>query len=39
MPEDTHLGGKPHPVIAAASRDMLNRPDEERGSVLSSAMS
>lgn len=28
-----------HPVIAAAARDMLNRPDEERGSVLSTAMS
>lgn len=28
-----------HPVVAAAARDMLNRPVEERGSVLSSAMS
>jgi type IV secretion system protein VirD4 len=26
-------------VIAAAGRDMLNRPDNERGSVLSTAMS
>jgi type IV secretion system protein VirD4 len=31
--------GRVHPVIAAAARDMLNRPDEERGSVLSTAMS
>jgi type IV secretion system protein VirD4 len=29
----------PHPVVAAAARDMLNRPEQERGSVLSSAMS
>jgi type IV secretion system protein VirD4 len=28
-----------HPTIAAAARDMTNRPDEERGSVLSTAMS
>lgn len=28
-----------HPVVAAAARDMLNRPEQERGSVLSSAMS
>jgi type IV secretion system protein VirD4 len=32
-------GGAVHPTIAAASRDMTNRPDEERGSVLSTAMS
>jgi type IV secretion system protein VirD4 len=36
-------GGAPgvetHPTIASAARDMLNRPDEERGSVLSTAMS
>ena len=29
----------PHPVVAAAARDMMNRPEQERGSVLSSAMS
>ncbi len=29
----------PHPVVAAAGRDMLNRPEQERGSVLSTAMS
>jgi type IV secretion system protein VirD4 len=28
-----------HPTVAAAARDMLNRPEQERGSVLSSAMS
>jgi type IV secretion system protein VirD4 len=28
-----------HAVVAAAARDMLNRPEQERGSVLSSAMS
>jgi type IV secretion system protein VirD4 len=30
---------KTHPHIAAAARDMMNRPEEERGSVLSTAMS
>jgi type IV secretion system protein VirD4 len=33
------VGGGHHPVIAAAGRDMLNRPDAERGSVLSTTMS
>jgi len=28
-----------HKIVAAAARDMLNRPEQERGSVLSSAMS
>ena len=28
-----------HPVVAAAGRDMLDRPDDERGSVLSTAKS
>ena len=32
-------GGKAHHTVASAARDMLNRPDEERGSVLSTAMS
>jgi type IV secretion system protein VirD4 len=32
-------GGKTHPTIASAARDMMNRPGEERGSVLSTAMS
>jgi type IV secretion system protein VirD4 len=32
-------GDTMHPTIAAAARDMENRPPEERGSVLSTAMS
>ena len=32
-------GGQTHHTIASAARDMMNRPDEERGSVLSTAMS
>ena len=28
-----------HPTVAGAARDMINRPDNERGSVLSTAMS
>lgn len=40
MLENEHSGpGQFHPTVAAAARDMLNRPDEERGSVLSTAMS
>lgn len=39
MLANTHQDGKTHPVVAAAARDMLNRPETERGSVLSSAMS
>ncbi len=31
--------GQTHHTIASAARDMMNRPDEERGSVLSTAMS
>jgi len=34
-----HLDGKSHPVVAAAARDMLDRPEEEAGSVLSTAKS
>ena len=34
-----HLDGKPHPAIASAARDMLDRPEEEAGSVLSTAKS
>jgi type IV secretion system protein VirD4 len=37
MVSNTWAGG--HPTIAAASRDMTNRPEDERGSVLSTAMS
>lgn len=34
-----HNDGKNHPVIGASGRDMLDRPDEEAGSVLSTAKS
>lgn len=39
MLENKWAGGQAHPTVAAAARDMTNRPDEERGSVLSTAMS
>jgi type IV secretion system protein VirD4 len=39
MLKTSHANGLTHPVVAAAARDMLNRPETERGSVLSSAMS
>lgn len=34
-----HRNGETHPVIGASARDMLDRPDEEAGSVLSTAKS
>jgi len=34
-----HNDGRNHPVVGAAARDMLDRPDEEAGSVLSTAKS
>ncbi len=34
-----HVDGRVHPVIGQAGRDMLDRPDEEAGSVLSTAKS
>ena len=34
-----HVDGKNHPVVGASARDMLDRPDEEAGSVLSTAKS
>ena len=34
-----HLGGSNHPAVGAAARDMLDRPEEEAGSVLSTAKS
>jgi type IV secretion system protein VirD4 len=37
MLANRHFGGKPHPVVATAGRDMLEREVRERGSVLSSA--
>jgi type IV secretion system protein VirD4 len=35
----SHVDGQNHPVIGSAARDMLDRPDEEAGSVLSTAKS
>jgi type IV secretion system protein VirD4 len=34
-----HLGGTPHPVVASAARELLNKSDNERSGVLSTAMS
>ncbi len=32
-------GGGPHPVVASAAREVLNKSDNERSGVLSTAMS
>lgn len=34
-----HLGDVPHPVVASAARELLNKSDNERSGVLSTAMS
>ncbi|HCA7628196.1 TPA: conjugal transfer protein TraG [Pseudomonas aeruginosa] len=34
-----HLGETPHPVVASAAREVLNKSDNERSGVLSTAMS
>ncbi len=34
-----HIDGKNHPAVGAAARDMMDRPEEEAGSVLSTAKS
>ncbi|WP_234729407.1 conjugal transfer protein TraG [Acidocella facilis] len=34
-----HLGETPHPVVASAARELLNKSDNERSGVLSTAMS
>jgi len=34
-----HLAGAPHPVVASAAREVLNKSDNERSGVLSTAMS
>jgi type IV secretion system protein VirD4 len=34
-----HLGKTPHPVVASAARELLNKSDNERSGVLSTAMS
>lgn len=40
MMKTTHLGAAgPHPVIASAARELLNKSDNERSGVLSTAMS
>jgi type IV secretion system protein VirD4 len=32
-----HINGRNHPVVSASARDMLDRPPNEAGSVLSTA--
>jgi type IV secretion system protein VirD4 len=39
MMETPHLGGRPHPVVASAARELLNKSENERSGVLSTAMS
>ncbi len=39
MMTTTHLGDVPHPVVASAAREVLNKSDNERSGVLSTAMS
>src|ERR1700730_8890645 len=39
MLETRHLGDRPHPVVASAARELLNKSDNERSGVLSTAMS
>lgn len=34
-----HIDGKNHPVVGAAARDMMDRPEDEAGSVLSTTKS
>jgi type IV secretion system protein VirD4 len=34
-----HVGDRPHPVVASAARELLNKSDNERSGVLSTAMS
>jgi type IV secretion system protein VirD4 len=34
-----HLGERPHPVVASAARELLNKSENERSGVLSTAMS
>nr|WP_317623891.1 type IV secretory system conjugative DNA transfer family protein [Acidovorax sp. SUPP3334]BDH38401.1 type IV secretory system conjugative DNA transfer family protein [Acidovorax sp. SUPP3334] len=35
----SHVNGQVHPVVGSAARDMMDRPEEEAGSVLSTAKS
>ena len=39
MMKTNHLGDTPHPVVASAAREVLNKSDNERSGVLSTAMS
>lgn len=39
MTQYAHINGENHPVVGAAGRDMMDRPEEEAGSVLSTAKS
>lgn len=39
MMTTNHLGGRPHPVVASAARELLNKSENERSGVLSTAMS
>jgi type IV secretion system protein VirD4 len=39
MMTTAHLGAVPHPVVASAAREVLNKSDNERSGVLSTAMS
>jgi type IV secretion system protein VirD4 len=39
MATNSHVNGQVHPVVGSAARDMMDRPDEEAGSVLSATKS
>ncbi|WP_227268119.1 IncP-type conjugal transfer protein TraG, partial [Roseobacter weihaiensis] len=39
MMQTPHLGDHPHPVVAQAARELLNKSENERSGVLSTAMS
>ena len=39
MMATAHLGDEPHPVVASAAREVLNKSENERSGVLSTAMS
>jgi type IV secretion system protein VirD4 len=39
MVQYPHINGRPHHAVSSAARDMLDRPEEEAGSVLSTAKS
>jgi type IV secretion system protein VirD4 len=39
MMRTVHLGDRPHPVVASTARELLNKSENERSGVLSTAMS